>query len=220
MHAARLDAMSRKWDDAHRILYFSQSRTMFERSLNHPMFGIYPASYMWGKMLPEMTKFVAAEPFGVKTGAMAYSMLNIQRQVATQAEFDPEFRAKMEKLGSSEALWMIGYMLPAVAWDVPSAFPLWVRNLAQRGLDAQSAVDAGGVQPDNTFDAKAIATDALKPLDPSRQLNQWTSPLRDLPDKTHNTDAQASGDGPLSGVDLGPTLEEIMQSLGGILAGH
>jgi len=218
MYDAVSEAMSRKWDDAYRLQYFAQTRSMLERSVNHPMLGIYPASYMWGKILPEMVRFVASEPFGVKTGAMAYAMLNVQKQIAIQSEFDPAFREKMDSLGSNELLWMIGYMLPSVPWDVPSSFPMWMRNTAQRGLDAQAAVDAGGVQPDNTVQPVTMLTDALKPLDPARQVKQWTQPFNALAD---NKDIPATNaEGPIKGADLGSTLEDIIQSLTDVLSGH
>jgi hypothetical protein len=217
MYDAVSEAMSRKWDDAYRLQYFAQTRSMLERSVNHPMFGIYPASYMWGKILPEMTRFVASEPFGVKTGAMAYAMLNVQKQIAIQSEFDPAFREKMESLGSNELLWMIGYMLPSVPWDVPSSFPMWMRSTAQRGLDAQSAVDAGAPQPDNTIQPVTMLTDALKPLDPARQVKQWTQPFKALGD---NRDTPVQAEEPPKGAELGSTLEDIMQSLTDILSGH
>ena len=53
-HDVATQAMVRKWEDAYRLQYFSQDRSMLERSINHPMFGIYPASYMWGKLMPEV----------------------------------------------------------------------------------------------------------------------------------------------------------------------
>jgi hypothetical protein len=57
-------SMARKWDDAYRLQYFAQERSMLERTINHPMFGLYPASYMWGKIMPEVVRFLAAEEAG------------------------------------------------------------------------------------------------------------------------------------------------------------
>ena len=53
-------AFMRAEDEAHSTAYYRRGRTFFERSMNHPYLGFYPASYMWGKVLPEMTRFLTA----------------------------------------------------------------------------------------------------------------------------------------------------------------
>ncbi len=108
-------AMRAKEADAFRLQYFARDRSWLERSINHPFFGIYPASYMWGKIAPEVIRFVAQEPFGIKTGALAYSLADVQKAVAIQREYDPEFEAAIDKLGHSQALWFAGYLLPVRA---------------------------------------------------------------------------------------------------------
>ena len=127
-------AMVRKWDDAFRLQYFAQERTFFERSLNHPMFGMYPASYMWGKILPELVRFIAAEPVGIKTGGLMYSLMDLQAAIAIRREYDPHFDAKIEKLGHSQAINFLGYLLPTLPWDVAASAPGWMRSIAEQGL--------------------------------------------------------------------------------------
>ena len=53
-------------EEAHRVHYYKRGRSWLERSINHPYLGMYPASYMWGKVLPEMIRFLVAKPFGVE----------------------------------------------------------------------------------------------------------------------------------------------------------
>lgn len=215
---AATQAMNAKWSDAYRLQYFKQSRNMLERSVNHPIFGIYPASYMWGKIMPEMVRFIAKEPFGVRTGAMAYTLLDIQRAVALQREFDPEFDAKIEDIGHNQALSFLGYMLPSVPWDIQSSFPSWARDLAAQGLENQQIVDAGGVS--EGIDLIKPAVDTAKKLSPYQTSIPWAA--RGLEDVFGGGDVPAivpETTGPVSGLDLGPTLEQVMQELRSVLGG-
>ncbi len=215
---AATQSMRAKWSDAYRLQYFKQSRNMLERSVNHPMFGIYPASYMWGKIMPEMVRFIAKEPFGVRTGAMAYSLYDIQRAVALQREFDPTFDAKIEELGHNQALSFLGYMLPSVPWDIQSSFPSWARDLAAQGMENQERVDAGGVN--EGIDLIKPAVDTAKKLSPYQTSIPWAA--RGLEDVFGGGNAPAitsDVNGPVAGLDLGATLEQVMQELGSVLGG-
>lgn len=156
--------MAAKWQDAFRLQYFAQNRSVLQRSLNHPMFGLYPASYMWGKVGPEMVKFMALEPFGAKTGLMAYTLLDIQKAVAVQRQFDPEFDKKIEEMGHSAALSWLGYMLPATPWSVPASYPAWMRDMANQGLANKALAEAGQEVNDTDFITPLNAT--LKKVQP------------------------------------------------------
>jgi hypothetical protein len=69
------------------------NRSWLERSLNHPYLGLYPLSYMWGKVLPEMAEFLMFRPFGMKMpGTALYNMLHVYRDVMYAQENDPNFR--------------------------------------------------------------------------------------------------------------------------------
>ena len=67
LRTAAQQAVRSSWDEAHATQYYKQDRSMLERSINHPYIGLYPASYMWGKILPEMVRFLALRPFGMAT---------------------------------------------------------------------------------------------------------------------------------------------------------
>ncbi|HET7070158.1 MAG TPA: hypothetical protein VFI40_04995, partial [Nocardioides sp.] len=213
-------AMRLKEADAYRLQYFARERSWLERSINHPFFGIYPASYMWGKIAPEVIRFVAKEPFGVKTGALAYSLNDVEQAMAIQREYDPEFDQFIEKLGHSQTMYYLGYLLPAVPWDIGAAMPSWMRDVAAQGLANQERV-ARGQQP--------------KPIDLSRPLHKvadYVSPFRSAfqvqqvadevlaPSKPVKPQPSQPGSGEVGatkGVELGPTLEEQMQSLRSVL---
>lgn len=219
---AAQDAMGRKWQDAFRLQYFAQNRTMLERSINHPMFGIYPASYMWGKILPEMLRFIATSPFGLETGAMAYSLANIQRAVNVQREFDPDFDKLVEDIGHSQALWFLGYLLPAVPWDVSAAMPTWMRDLSQQGLDNQSAVSNGGtVTAPDLYSAAQKQAEVINPIRGLKQLHSagaeldalLNEPAEPAEDGAAATPGTAPNLGPVQGTELAPTLTESLREL-------
>lgn len=150
--------MAAKWQDAFRLQYFAQNRSVLQRSINHPMFGLYPASYMWGKIGPEMVKFMALEPFGMKTGAMGYSLMDIQKAVGVQRAYDPEFDKAIDKLGHSAALSWLGYMLPATPWSVPAGYPAWMRDMANQGLKMNAKQESGANVPTTDFISPLNAT--------------------------------------------------------------
>jgi hypothetical protein len=227
-----IQAMKAKENDAHTLQYYSRGRTMLERSINHPMFGIYPSSYMWGKIMPEMIRFMAKEPFGVRTGAAAYSYMDVQRSVALQREFDPGLDKKIEDLGHSPAIFAAGYMMPSWPWEASAAFPGYVREFAQEGLDMQSRVTHGGVvatkASGNGLNVQQVgqkAVDVVNPikfidraiLQPVKELNPISRPLGS------GDDAQpyflSPDSGPVAGAELGDPLSNAMSSLREILGG-
>jgi GNAT superfamily N-acetyltransferase len=167
-------------EDAFRLQYFARNRSFLERSINHPFFGIYPASYMWGKIAPELARFMALEPFGVKTGALGRAAYDFQASVATQREFDPNFDKMMEGLGHSSVAWFLGYMLPSLPWDVGSAAPSWMRDIAAQGLSNQHRVDAG--QPPVPVDLAGAIGKIGDYMNPLRPINQVERPIGEAGD--------------------------------------
>jgi hypothetical protein len=215
-----LDSMAAKWTDAYRLQYFAQNRSMLERSINHPMFGLYPASYMWGKIAPEMIRFVAQSPFSVRTGAAAYQLADLQRAVALQREFDPEMDALIEKLGHSQTMWFLGYMLPATPWDIGSAFPSWMRDIAQQGLDNTAQVEAGGAA--EGVDIYRSATKAGSLIDPLRAPRQIHAVAQEL-DEFINQPSNEQGvqaladDGIVQATELEDPLTQALNELSSLL---
>jgi len=54
-----LDGAMARADATH---FFTSGRSFLERSLNHPVFALYPTSYMFGKVLPEYTRMLYLSP--------------------------------------------------------------------------------------------------------------------------------------------------------------
>ena len=111
-------------------VYFKGERSWAERSVNHPFFGLYPASYMWGKVLPELVEFLTFRPFGLKAPFVALHNVNqVYQSVMTQQENDPELRKWLDD--NEEYLRAISMMTPGLPWDIPVNAPLGVRRLVE-----------------------------------------------------------------------------------------
>jgi hypothetical protein len=207
-------AMVRKWDDAFRLQYFSQERSVLERSLNHPMFGLYPASYMWGKIMPELVRFIAAEPFGNKTGAMLYSLMDAQMSLALRRETDPYFDAHIEDLGHSQAMSFGGFLLPTLPWEVGAAAPSWMMSIAEQGLANKKRADAGEDTQGLSFIDPAVAT--AKKLAPLTTTLPWAGRAIDElapADEETQEERRAAQDKLVQASELSPIMAKVMKEL-------
>lgn len=129
--------------DAFKLLYYARDRTWLERTVNHMFFGIYPASYMWGKVLPEIVNAVVREPFGLKTGAGIVAWHDLQMSLAAQLEYDPKLGEMLEAGRENGLAWMLMYMLPAEPWNLGAGMPPPLQKIANAALENQARVDAG-----------------------------------------------------------------------------
>jgi len=141
------------------LIYFKGERNLFERSLNHPYLGLYPLSYMWGKVLPELVEFLAFRPFGFQAPLLGLNVVNdIYKGVMLQQEYDPELRAWLENY--EPALRAIGMMVPGLPWDLPVNAPLWVRRLSE-AYSTNRLREMNGMEP-LAVDVPRITADSLQ----------------------------------------------------------
>lgn len=208
-------------EDAFRLQYFSRNRSFLQRSINHPFFGIYPASYMWGKVAPELFRFIAKEPFGIRTGAVAYAFSDVQKSLAAQRAWDSKFDEQIEKVGHSEAVWFLGYMMPGLPWDVGAAAPQWMRDLAQQADENQARVDKG--LPPKPIDlARPLGKigDYVSPLRPALQVEGALDDLLtsdEEPTRPAAAQPAAAPRGPVQGAQIGSVLQDDLAPLREIL---
>jgi hypothetical protein len=97
---------------------------------------------MWGKVLPEMVRFLAAEPFGIEApfgGLLAAQ--NVWNSIEMQKDSDTDFREFMSE--DEKRLRVLGMLLPATPWDIPVNTQLWSRRLSEWGLESQDRVERG-----------------------------------------------------------------------------
>lgn len=130
LEAARI-ALQRAEEEAFRVHYYKRGRTLLERSINHPYLGMYPASYMWGKVLPELMRFLVRKPFGVDAPFAGLAMANHVYE-AVQLELATDDSTVADLVESMPALThFMQLMVPGTPWDIPVNAPAWTRRLAQ-----------------------------------------------------------------------------------------
>jgi hypothetical protein len=123
-------------EQAQRTHYFAPGRSWMERSLNHPYLGLYPMSYMWGKVLPEMARFLVTRPFGLKAPLLGMALANdFMATIQNTMNQDPEARDYFDKRPGMVRL--LNMMLPGTPWDMPVVMPVLMRHAAE--LDADNA---------------------------------------------------------------------------------
>jgi hypothetical protein len=147
------------WEEAHATQYYKHDRSAFERSINHPYIGLYPASYMWGKILPEMVRFLALRPFGMTTPFLAWNVAReISDTIRVQSQNDPSWKKFLDD--NKQAFLLMSMMFPATPNDIPANASLPVRRIAEQGLDNE-ALQAKGL-PIKPIDYTKGAMDAVQ----------------------------------------------------------
>jgi hypothetical protein len=115
-------------DQAYKTHFFNPERGFLERTLNHPYLGLYPLSYMWGKVLPEFARFLLAKPFGLDAPLLGWDAAqHVQEAMLVQMN-DPEFAKQMQD--NKGLIYLIQLMLPATPENIPVNAPAWARHAA------------------------------------------------------------------------------------------
>ncbi|NBT35526.1 MAG: hypothetical protein EBT03_08300 [Betaproteobacteria bacterium] len=113
---------------AFKIGYYSQEKSLLERSLNHPYLGLYPTSYMWGKIIPEFSRALFKyQPFTGKPrplGGAAWAGW-ISDQVSMALE-NSEFGKFLQD--RPEAYFLITNLIPATPDQIGVSMPAWFRK--------------------------------------------------------------------------------------------
>lgn len=184
MHAAARHAVVDAEDAAFTNVQFRRGRSWMERSINHPYMGVYPFSYMWGKVMPEMVRALALNPFGIPIPGMVegatpgLGFLNAQRvwsAVEMQKDTDPEFRKFMNDPKNDKFFRGLSMLSPATPWDMPANYPLYARRLSEWGLEQQDRREQG--RQEKGFDAPKVAGEvASYAFGPASSLD-WLSDI-------------------------------------------
>lgn len=178
---AMMQFFTRGEEAAHTRNYYARGRSWTERSVNHPYLGMYPASYMWGKVLPAMIRFLVAKPFGVDAPFAGLAMakhVSFYTQLLIQT--NPEIADFIED--HPESVRLFALMLPGTPWDIPVNVPAWARHAAedanqnklreQQGLKPQPT-DFGRIIEDTINYAFGAGRSVTQPLD---VLSEWNGP--------------------------------------------
>lgn len=118
-------------DQANTTTYYNPNRSFFERTINHPMLGFYPYSYMYKKVLPELINFMFKKPFGISSPGSGYqAYMHVRDYIEGQIEQDPYFAKSLND--NSEVLYLLTSMFPGVPWDISAVPSPVIRNVATR----------------------------------------------------------------------------------------
>ena len=121
-------------EQAHSTHFYRRGRTWAERSINHPYLGLYPASYMWGKVVPEMARFLLKKPFGMDAplgGLMAAN--HVYDSIQLSAQTDGDLRKMID--ANPDFLRILNLLTPGTPWEIPVNMPAWARNLQEVQLE-------------------------------------------------------------------------------------
>ena len=147
-------AFLRAEDEAHSTGYYRRGRSWLQRSINHPYLGLYPASYMWGKVLPELTRFLVRRPFGLKAPLGGMMMFNhFFRNMQYQLNTDTELADWVE--GHPETVRFLSLMVPGSPTEIPVNLPVVGRRAIESWAESEAA-KARGETPDT------LGTEPLK----------------------------------------------------------
>lgn len=147
VEAART-AAAREGERARRAVYFDPNRPWWERSLNHPVLGLYPLSYMVGKVIPEFVRLMVKTPFPGKLGGDRLflglqALDNVSDAVIAAEKYDPEFRTWIED--NPEAWLLLTWLVPYTPDNIGFGFSATARKyVIGEGLKGE-ALDIGRI---------------------------------------------------------------------------
>lgn len=212
--------------NAFTLAEMSTSRNVLMRSINHPVFGVYPAAYMWGKVLPQSLKFFMRNPY-----AATYNILDVERAIAVQREIDPEFADAAGTVDNSEMAFLAGYLTPSLPWEDQQASmaPLY-RSLAENGginISDISKKELSTISPERWYNSflklGAETGDFLGSLGkeappPAPSLLDTLPPAQPVPTASPSGAGQAVDiQGHVAGTALQPVLSFEMEELQRVL---
>ena len=132
MEAFRI-ALLRAEDESHTVHYFRRGKTLLERSINHPFFGLYPVSYMYGKVLPELARFMFTKPFGVKAPLAGAAMWNhVYDAMMLEMSGNSDFAQVLND--NPEAVRFLSLVIPGLPNDMSVNMSAWMRRVMQASL--------------------------------------------------------------------------------------
>jgi hypothetical protein len=124
-----------------RINYFNPDRGWLERTMNHQFLGLYPLSYMFGKVLPETFRFLFWKPFGAVAPGAGYQAYSKFMEYLGQNGFLPDFEQKGTE--RPDYLFFLSQLIPGTPEDITVGMPGWLRRgmstISRQGYDQLTA---------------------------------------------------------------------------------
>ncbi|NBW08920.1 MAG: hypothetical protein EBR82_12935 [Caulobacteraceae bacterium] len=136
-------------EEMNKVNYFQSNRTWFERSINHPFLGLYPFSYMYGKVLPELARFMFYRPFGAIAPGAGYAAYRKISQYLSYNGLPPGWETTKEK---PDWQFLLVQLVPGIPEDMTVVTPHWFRSgvstISRQGYDQYKATDLLGETTD------------------------------------------------------------------------
>jgi hypothetical protein len=124
-----------------KINYFNPDRGWLERTMNHQFLALYPLSYMFGKVLPEVSRFLFWKPFGAVAPGAGYQAYSKFMEYLGQNGFIPDFEEKGTE--RPDYLFFLTQLIPGTPEDITVGIPGWVRRgistVSRQGYDQLTA---------------------------------------------------------------------------------
>lgn len=186
------------------LVHFKSSRSVIERSINHPFFGMYPYSYMHGKVLPELVEFLMFRPFGFKTPLLTFDVTNrMYQSFMNQQEHDEDLRRFLYE--NEPAFRTLSMFVPGTPWDLPVNMPLVARRLLEGHLTNEQRI-AEGKEPLNIDPGKIISDTVGYQFGVGRAPQTFGDTIEGLTKLPELLGAMAQGEAPTpdgEGFDVG-----------------
>lgn len=132
-----------------KINYFNPDRGVVERTMNHQFLALYPLSYMFGKVLPEATRFLFWRPFGAIAPGAGYQAYSKITEYLASEGFAPDFEEK--GMQRPDYLFLLSQLIPGHPDDIGVGVPGWLRRsistVSRQGYDQLTAASMFGEVP-------------------------------------------------------------------------
>ena len=119
-----------------RVNYFNPNRSLFERGINHQFLGLYPYSYMMGKVLPELTRFLFWRPFGAIAPGAGYAAYNKLSEYLSYDGLPEGWESTAERPNYQ---FLMVQLVPGIPEDMTVVTPGWLRRsistISRQGYD-------------------------------------------------------------------------------------
>jgi hypothetical protein len=219
-----LESAAKNADSTH---FFKTGRNFLERSINHPVFGLYPTSYMFGKVLPEYARMLFLSPQRSVAGIVLAPWQAILKNVSF-IKWDPEDWAKFAPLVGFAAATKIrdsmvdGMNNSPYAERNPLIYAL--TNVLIPGMPNEINVSASATMRSIAGEAGNLVTG--QPVDPGKvafaagtQLASSIGIKRGLDEATKVVDYVAKGTSDQGGIInlVGDTIGNVVESFGDII---
>lgn len=124
-----------------RVNYFNPDRGLVERTMNHQFLGLYPLSYMFGKVLPETMRFLFWRPFGAIAPGAGFQAYKKITDYLGEEGFAPDFEAN--GMQRPDYLFLLSQLIPGHPDDIGVGVPGWLRRsvstVSRQGYDQLTA---------------------------------------------------------------------------------